>query len=101
MRILGIGVTLLLFSYPAFADLTDEERCVRQGEVAEKAASMRISGVDKDTATKTLSRMVDTPDSGVTANNVRGLVMVSYTAKMEPNKMREYTIAECRKNILQ
>lgn len=100
MRYIGILAALLLYSCPAVADMSDEERCEKQGDVAEKAASMRISGVDKDSATKTLTRMYDHPDSGVTANNIRGMVMVSYMAKMEPKKMRDYAIAECKKNIL-
>jgi hypothetical protein len=101
MRYLGIIASLLLFSYPAFsADMSDEERCTKQGEVAEKAANMRISGVDKDTAARTLIEMYDQPGSGVTANNVRGMVMVSYMAKLEPKKMQDYAIAECKKNIL-
>ena len=100
MRYIGILAALLLISYPAFAGMSDEERCEKQGDVAEEAASMRISGVDKDTATKTLTRMYDSPDSGVTANNIRGMVMVSYMAKMEPKKMRDYAIAECKKNTL-
>lgn len=99
MRYLAIVASLLLFSYPAFsADISDEERCVKQGEVAEKAANMRISGVDKDTATKTLIEMYDRPGSGVTTNNIRGMVMVSYMAKMEPKKMQDYAIAECKKS---
>ena len=100
MHYIGILAALLLISYPAFAGMSDEERCEKQGDVAEEAASMRISGVDKDTATKTLTRMYDRPDSGVTSNNIRGMVMVSYMAKMEPKKMRDYAIAECKKNTL-
>ncbi len=66
MRYIGILFSLLLFSYPAFAaDMSQEERCVKQGEVAEKATDMRISGVDKDTATRTLIEMYDQPGSGV------------------------------------
>jgi hypothetical protein len=80
--------------------MSDEERCLKLGEVAEKAASMRISGTDKDTATKNLSKMYDQPGSGVTTNNIRGMVMVSYMAKMEPKKMRDYAISECKKDIL-
>ena len=96
-----IFASFMLFTQPVLAaELTGEERCVKQGEVAEKAASMRVSGVDKDTATKTLTRMYDRPDSGVTANNVRGMVMVSYMTKMKPEKMRDYAIKECKKNIL-
>ena len=100
MRYTGIIVALLLCSYPAFAAMSDAERCEKQGDVAKEAASMRISGVDKDTATKNLTKMYDHPDSGVTANNIRGMVMVSYMAKMKPKKMRDYAIAECKKNIL-
>lgn len=101
MRYLAFITGLVLLSHPVFAaEMSDEERCVKQGEVAEKAASMRISGVDKDTATKTLTRMYDRPGSGVTANNIRGMVMVSYMAKMKPKEMREYAIAECKKDIL-
>jgi hypothetical protein len=101
MRYIGILASLLLFSYPAYAaDISQEERCVKQGEVAEKATNMRISGVDKDTATKTLIEMYDQPGSGVTPNMVRGMVMVSYMAKMEPKKMRDYATAECKKDIL-
>ena len=101
MRYLGFLTSFMLFSLPVFAtEMSDEERCFKQGEVAEKAANMRISGVDKDTATRTLTGMYVQPSSGVTANNVQGMVMVSYMAKMEPKKMRSYAIAECKKNIL-
>jgi len=101
MRYLGIIASLLLFSCPAFsADMTAEERCLKRGEVAEKAASMRISGVDKDAATKNLIKMYDQPGSSVTTNNVRGMVMISYMAKMEPKKMRDYAVTECKKDIL-
>ena len=99
MRHLGIIACLLLFSFSAFAaEKSDEERCVKEGEVAEKAANMRISGVDKDTAAKSLISMYDQPESGVTTDRVRGMVTVSYLAKMEPKKMRDYVIAECKKN---
>lgn len=104
MRYLGFIASLLLlsFAYPAFsADSTDEERCLKLGEVAEKATIMRISGVDKDTATRDLIKMYDKPGSGVTTNNVHGMVMLSYMAKMEPKKMREYAVAQCKKDILQ
>ncbi|MCW8933938.1 MAG: hypothetical protein OQK98_04360 [Gammaproteobacteria bacterium] len=101
MRYLGVIVSLVLFSFPAFsADMTDEERCLKLGEVAEKASNMRISGADKDTATSTLIKMYDQPGSGVTTSNVRGMVMISYMARMEPKKMRDYAIAECKKDIL-
>ncbi len=100
MRYIGILFSLLLFSYPAFAaDMSPEERCVKQGEVAEKATNMRISGVDKDTATNTLIEMYDQPGSGVTPNMVRLVVMESYIAKMEPKKMRDYAYASCKKDI--
>jgi len=100
MRYSGILAFLLLFSIPSFADMSPEQRCEKQGEVAQEASKLRISGVDKDTATKTLIRMYDQPDTGVTANNVRGMVMISYLSKMKPEKMRDYAITECKKNIL-
>lgn len=101
---LGLIVSLFLFSfsYTAFsADMTDEERCLKLGEVAEKATSMRISGVDKDTATSNLIKMYDRPGSSVTTSNIRGMVMLSYMAKMGPKQMRDYAVSQCKKDILQ
>ena len=96
---------LLLFcaiyiSLPVSANITPEERCEKQGDVAEKAANLRISGADKETATNTLTEIYDRPGSGVTAQNIKGMVMVSYMAKMKPDQMRNYAIAECKKDIL-
>ncbi len=101
MRYSGVIASLLLLSFPAFsADMTGEERCLKLGEVAEQATNMRMSGTDKDTATETLIEMYDQPGSGLTTNKVRGMVMLSYMAKMEPKKMRDYAVAQCKKEIL-
>jgi hypothetical protein len=101
MRYLGVFASLLLVSCPAFsAEMTAEERCLKLGEVAEKATNMRISGEDKDTATSTLIKMYDQPGSGLTTNKIRGMVMLSYMAKMEPKKMRDYAVAQCKKDII-
>ena len=89
-----------IISTPALADMTPEQKCEKQGEVAQEAARMRTSGLDKNTATTSLIKTYDKPGSGVTETNVRGLVMVSYMAKMEPEKMRDYAIDQCRKNIM-
>ena len=100
MRYFGVVVGLLLLSFPAFsADMTAEERCQKLGEVAEKASSMRISGEDKDATTSALLKTYDHPESGLTTDKIRGMVMVSYMARMEPEKMQDFAIAECRKDI--
>ena len=101
MRISG----LLLFcaisiSFPVWSDITPEERCEKLGDVAEKAANLRISGADKEAATNTLAEIYDRPGSGVTTKNIKGMVMVSYMAKMKPDQMRNYAITECKKDIL-
>lgn len=90
----------IVISLPVSAESTPEERCEKQGDVAEKAANLRISGADQDTATRTLTEMYDHPGSGVTAQNIEAMVMVSYMAKMKPDQMRNYVIAECKKDIL-
>lgn len=98
MRYLGIFVCLMMFVYPSYAaEMSAEERCEKQGEVAEKAAKMRISGVDKDTATKTLTSMYDREGSGITADNVKGMVMIAYGpgARMNPDYLRQFTIKQC------
>ena len=100
MRYSGMFAIFMLLSFPLLADLTPEERCEKQGDVAKEASKMRISGVDKNTTTNTLIEKYDHPDSGVTANTVRGYVMVSYMAKMKPENMRDYAIDQCKKNIL-
>jgi hypothetical protein len=100
MRYSGIFAVVMLISLPVLDDITPEERCINWGEVAKKATKMRLSGADKDTTTNTLIEMFVHPNSGVTANNVRGWVMVSYMAKMQPEKMRDYTINQCKKDIL-
>ena len=101
MRYSGLLLLSALFiSFPLSADITPEERCEKQGDVAEKASSLRISGVDKETATQTLTETYDRPGSGVTGQNIEAMVTVSYMAKMKPDQMRNYVIAECKKDIL-
>jgi hypothetical protein len=98
MHYLVFLASLMLLSSPTFAaEMSAEERCEIQGNVAQKAANLRIAGVDKETATDTLTKMYDKPDSGVTADNVRGMVMVAYGpgARMSPDKLREFTIKQC------
>ena len=100
MRCLGMFVSILFFSSLVLADMTPEERCEEQGDVAEKASNLRISGDDKETAISTLTKEYDHSGTSITALNVRGLVTVSYMAKMKPEKMRDYAIAQCKKDIL-
>ncbi|RLA22646.1 MAG: hypothetical protein DRQ62_07675 [Gammaproteobacteria bacterium] len=100
MRFLGMLVSVIIFSNPVLADMTPEERCEERGELAHKASKLRIQGIDKDTAIGSLTEEYDRPDTSITALNVRGLVTVSYMAKMKPEQMRNYAISECKKDIL-
>jgi hypothetical protein len=100
MRLSRIFTLAIFFSFPLFAGMAPEEKCEKRGDVAKQASEMRISGVDKETATNSLIDTYDRPGTGVTANNVRGLVMMSYMAKMKPENMRNYTIDQCKKDIL-
>ena len=53
MRYSGLLLFCAIFiSFPVSADMTPEERCQKQGEVAEKATNLRISGADQETATR-------------------------------------------------
>lgn len=88
-----------LISFSASAEITPEQRCEKQGDVSAEAANLRISGADKETATKTLVEMYDHPGSGVTAQQIEDMVMISYIAKMKPDQTRSYVIAECKKDI--
>ena len=99
MRCLGMLVSILFLSSPVLAGMTPEERCEEQGDVAEKASNLRIAGDDKETAISTLTKEYDHSGTSITAQNIRGLVTVSYMAKMKPAKMRDYAIAQCRKDI--
>ena len=99
MRCLGMLFSILFLSSPVLAGMTPEERCEEQGDVAEKASTLRISGDDKETAISTLTKEYDHSGTSITAQNIRGLVTVSYMAKMKPAKMRDYAIAQCRKDI--
>ena len=100
MRCPGMLVSIMLFSNPVLADMTSEEHCKEQGDVAEKASNLRISGVDKNTAIDSLTKKYDRSETSITALNIRGLVTVSYMAKMKPGKMRDYAVIQCKKNIL-
>lgn len=100
MRFSGILALSIFFSFPVFADMAAEERCEKQGDVAEQASNMRISGIDKETAIDALNKEYDSPETGITENNIRGLVTVSYMAKMTPENMRNYAIDQCKKNGL-
>ena len=100
MRLSGILALAIFISFSVIADMAPEERCEKQGDVAEQASSMRISGVDKETAIESLNKIYDHPDTGVTANRIAGLVTVSYMAKMTPENMRKYAIDQCKNDIL-
>ena len=100
MRLSGILTLAIFISFPVFAGMAPEEQCEKQGDVAEQASDMRISGVDKETAIESLNKIYDHPGTGVTANNIRGMVTVSYMAKMTPENMRKYAIDQCKKDIL-
>ena len=100
MRLSGILTLAIFIPFPVFADMAPEVQCEKQGDVAEQASDMRISGVDKETAIESLNKIYDQPGTGVTANNIRGLVTVSYMAKMTPENMRKYAIDQCEKDIL-
>jgi hypothetical protein len=86
---------------PVLAASNDSDAlCQSQGEVAHKASELRLAGKDKESAEQALLRWNQESDNPLTGQNVRGLVMVSYMAKMKPAKMREYAIDQCRKNQL-
>lgn len=90
----------IFFSFPVSADITPGEQCEKQGEVAEKAADLRISGANKETATKTLTEIYDRSGSGVTTENIKSMVMIAYMAKMKPAQTRDFVTAECKKDII-
>ena len=90
----------IFLSFSVSSETTPEERCEERGELAHKASSLRIQGIDKDAAIGTLTEEYDRLDTSITALNVRGWVTVSYMAKMKPDQMRNYAIAECKKDIL-
>ena len=100
MKPMGILILAMLLTHAVQADMSAQERCEKQGDVAQQAANMRMSEVDKETAINTLTRMYDRPGSGVTALNVKGMTTVAYMSKMQPEQMRDYAVAECEKNIL-
>ena len=100
MRLSGILAFAVFISVSVIADMTPEERCEKQGDVAEQASYMRISGVDKETAIESLKKIYNHPDTAVTANSISGLVTVSYMAKMTPESMRIYAIDQCKKDLL-
>jgi len=60
---------------------------------------LTIAGDDKETAIDTLTKEYARSGTSITAQNIRGLVTVSYMAKMKPEKMRDYAITQCKKDI--
>ena len=94
-------VALLLAPLTVYAELSPEEQCQRQGAVAEEASRLRLSGVDQETATSQLVEQFKASDPEVPSERVGGMVMISYMAKMDPEKMRDYVIDQCKQNILQ
>jgi hypothetical protein len=60
---------------------------------------LTIAGDDKKTAIDTLTKEYARSGISITAQNIRGLVTVSYMAKMKLEKMRDYAITQCKKDI--
>lgn len=100
MRLSGVLTLAIFIPFSVFADMAPEAQCEKQGDVAEQASEMRISGTNKETAIESLSTIYDHPGTGVTADTIRGLVTVSYMAKMTPENMRQFAVDQCKKDML-
>ena len=98
MRHATLVLLTVLFSQQALAaDMTTEERCTAQGDIAKQASQMRLDGKDMNKAMETLRKADKT---GLSEDKINGAVRLSYMAKMKPDSMRKYFISECKKDIL-
>lgn len=102
MRYISLALLpLMFFSQAALGEeLSPAETCKQRGDIAMQASKLRLAGVDKQTAMETLVNAENAKQSGIAENQVKGAVHVSYMAKMQPEKMRDYFISECNKDIL-
>lgn len=82
------------------AELSAEEQCSRLGKVAEQASQLRLTGVEMDKALKTVKQNYKFDGSDADEYRVNGAVRISYMAKMKPDKMREYYVSQCLKDVL-
>ncbi len=101
MRFIGILSVVLMLATPLLtAAMTHEELCNAQGDVAFEAAKMRQAGDDQAVAIKTLTEQFEAKGAGLKSEAIGFIVKMAYMVKMKPEKTREYTISECRKDIL-
>ncbi|MCU7835362.1 MAG: hypothetical protein KZQ83_08915 [gamma proteobacterium symbiont of Taylorina sp.] len=92
--------TILLTQNVLGEELSPEEKCTQRGAIAEQASKMRVAGVKKETTIETLVKKEKAKQSGVTEKLVKGAVNISYMARMKPEKMRDYYISQCKKDII-
>jgi hypothetical protein len=101
MRRLAYTIIALTLSGPATAgDLTREQECVALGTIAEQASRLCLNGVEQDQALDTILQAEDTGASSIAPAKIKGAVRISYMAKMQPEKMRDYYVRQCTKDIL-
>lgn len=98
-RVLLLGLVIGMSS-TLFASDESGVRCEKEGEIAQRASELRIAGNDKESAIQVLLNSNQESADPLTEQNVRGLVTVSYMAKMKPAKMRDYAVDQCQKNEL-
>ena len=84
----------------AIADMTQDEVCVKLGEISGQASQLRLDGVDMENATSQFQNSPKITELGLPDKRIEGAVRIAYMAKMKPESMRNYFVEECRKDIL-
>jgi hypothetical protein len=90
----------LTFSLGSMAEMTAEQRCAREGEVAARAGELRNNDTDKESALAALRAEYLQTDSGLTEQSILGMTNFAYMTKMSPDKLRAYAEDQCQQNIL-
>ena len=90
----------LLIQKNAIAEMTQDEVCVKLGEISGQASQLRLDGVDMENATSQFQNTPEITELGLPDKRIEGAVRIAYMAKMKPESMRSYFVEECRKDIL-
>ena len=95
-----LGCVILAIQQKAMAEMTQDEICVKLGEISGQASQLRLDGMDMENATSQFKSTPEITELGLPDKRIDGAVRIAYMAKMQPESMRSYFVEECRKDIL-
>ena len=92
---------LLLIQKNALAELTQDEICIKLGEISGQASQLRLDGTEMESAVNQIKNAPEISELGLPdEERIDAAVKIAYMAKMKPQSMRDYFTMECRKDIV-